>query len=136
MSVIAEVIRLEQNGGISFGNYLVKEKQKISDFDVNGDIYKIKTHNEVTKLEKNAKLLLEAVPGCTIHDFHLNERLAIFSAEGYEDTQITLELEPEKEYRIVIDGINVGDCKSNKSGKVSFSVELSSALKEIKVEKL
>lgn len=135
MSVIAEVIRLEQTGGISFGNYLVKEKQKVGNFDVNGDIYKVKTHNEVTRIEKNSKLLLEAVPGCTIHDFHLNDKLAIFSAEGCEDTQITLELEPEQEYRIVIDGVNVGGSKSNRSGKVSFSVELNSNPQEIKLEK-
>jgi hypothetical protein len=135
MGVIAEIIRHEQSGGISFGNYLAKEKQKVGDFDVNGDIYKVKTHNEITRLEKNSKLLLEAVPGCTIHDFHLSDTLAIFSAEGYEDTGITLELEPEKDYRIVIDGMNVGDSKSNRSGKLSFSVELGATPKEIKVEK-
>jgi len=136
MGVIAEVIRHEQSGGISFGNYLVKEKQKVADFDVDGDIYKVKTHNEITRLEKNSKLLLEAVPGCTVHDFRLSDTLAVFSAEGYGDTGITLELEPEKDYRIVIGGVNAGDSKSGRSGKVSFSVELTESPKEIKLEKL
>jgi len=136
MGIIAETIRREESGGISFGNYLAKEKQKVSDFDVNGDIYKVKTHNEITRLEKNGKLLLEAVPGCAVHDFHLNASLAVFQAEGYEDTQITLELEPENEYRIVIDGVNVGGSRSNRSGKLSFSAELTSSPKEIKIEKL
>lgn len=136
MGIIAEVIRLEESGGISFGNYSVKEKQKVSDFDVDGNIYKVKTHNEITRIEKNGKLLLESVPGSSIHNFSMDEKKIAFTAEGYDDTRITLELEPEKEYRIKMDDIVVGNTSSNKSGKISFSAELSSTPKSIKINKL
>ena len=63
MAVIQELIRQEENGRISFGNYLMDEKKKVLDFEANGDLYKVKTFREITKLEKNGKMLLEAVPG-------------------------------------------------------------------------
>lgn len=63
MAVIEELIRQEENGTISFGNHLMDEKKKVLDFEVNGDLYKIKTFKEITKLEKNGKMLLETVPG-------------------------------------------------------------------------
>ena len=95
MAVIQELIRQEENGRISFGNYLMDEKKKVLDFEANGDLYKVKTFREITKLEKNGKMLLEAVPGATIHNFGMDEKGAKFSVESEEDIQITLELEPE-----------------------------------------
>ena len=69
MAVIEELIRLEDNGSISFGNYLMDEKKKVLDFEVAGNLYKVKTYKDITKLEKNGKMLLETVPGATIHNF-------------------------------------------------------------------
>lgn len=136
MACVEEKIRLEEDGTISFGNYSVKEKQKLDGFEVNGDLYKVKTHNEITRLEKNSKLLLESVPGSAIHNFKLTEKIISYDIEGYEDTRITLELEPRTEYRILIGDVNVGKMKSNFSGKISFSVDLSSSPQTVKIEKV
>ena len=51
MAVIEELIRLEDNGTISFGNYLMDTKKKVLDFEVENDLYKVKTFKEITKLE-------------------------------------------------------------------------------------
>ncbi len=134
MAVIEQIIKLGEKDTISFGNYLVKEKQKVDKFELNGDVYKIKTHKDVTRLEKNGNLLLESVPGSTIHNFSLTENIAVFLAEGFGDTKITLELLPECEYKIVIDNETVGSMKSNLSGKINFSTELSSDSKKVKVQ--
>ena len=40
MAVIEELIRKEDDGSISFGNYLMDEKKKVLDFEVQGDLYK------------------------------------------------------------------------------------------------
>lgn len=136
MAVIQELIRQEENGRISFGNYLMDEKKKVLDFEANGDLYKVKTFREITKLEKNGKMLLEAVPGATIHNFGIDERGARFSVESEEDIQITLELEPETEYKILIDDVNVGKMKTNMAGKVNFSVERNSKTPEVVIEKI
>ena len=56
-----------------------------------------------------------------------------FKVEGYEDTQITLGLEPGVEYKIMIDGIVSGMEKTNLGGKFVFSAELNDTPKEIKV---
>lgn len=65
MSVVNEILKVENNY-LCFGNYLVTEKQKLENFDFNGDKYKVKTHNEITRLEKNGKMILETVPGLSL----------------------------------------------------------------------
>ena len=47
MAVIKELIRKENNGSISFGNYELPQKTKLADFEVNGDLYKVKTFKEI-----------------------------------------------------------------------------------------
>lgn len=136
MAVIDEIIRLEGDNSLSFGNYSVTEKQKVNDFDAAGDIYKVKTHNQITRLEKNGKLLVETVPGATIHNLKVSEKRIVFSAEGIDDTQITLELASDTSYKIYIDDVNIGKMKANHFGKISFSAELSSNAKAIHIEKI
>lgn len=136
MAVIEELIRLETDGSISFGNYLMDEKKKVLDFEVHGDLYKVKTYSEITKLEKNGKMLMEVVPGATIHKFSLTDKGAYFSVESNEDVQMTLEMEPDAEYKILIDDVNVGRVKTNMAGKVTISVELHSNMPVVKVEKI
>ena len=136
MAVIQELIRLEDNGTISFGNYAMDEKKKVLDFDVDGDLYKVKTYNEITRLEKNGKLLYESVPGSTVHNFAMDDKTITFVIEAPEDTHITMELEPEKEYKILVDDMLVGRIRANLAGKVSFSVEISRDTHAIKIEKV
>lgn len=136
MAVIEELIRQEDNGTLSFGNHLMDEKKKVLDFEVSGDLYKVKTYSEITKLEKNGKMLLEAVPGVTVHNFAMNEKGARFTVEGAEDAQITMEMEPETEYKILIDDVNVGKMKTNLAGKVNFSVELQNGTPAVAIEKI
>ena len=59
MSVVKELIRTEANGAISFGNYELDKKSKLSDFEHDGDMYKVKTYNEITKLERNGMFVYE-----------------------------------------------------------------------------
>ena len=136
MAVIEELIRVEDNGSLSVGNYMVESKKKVVDFEVNGDLYYVKTYNEITRLEKNGKLLLEAVPGATIHNFEMDGKNVSFKVEGTDDIQITMELEPEKEYRVVIDDFNAGRVNGNLSGKVTFSVDAKGGAKKVLIEKL
>ncbi len=129
-----EVIRIENDNTLSFGDYLSKEKKKVNDFEVDGDLYNVRTYDKATRLEKNGNLLLETVPGACVHSLSMNEKLVTFMLEGFEDTQVTLELLPEKEYKIFIDGVNVGNTKSTLSGKINFSIELSNNLQKVKIE--
>ena len=136
MSVIQELIRQESNGTISFGNYLLDSKKKVLDFEVEGDLYKVKTFKEITKLEKNGKIL-EAVPGATVHNFTMTEKGVDFVLEGNEDLQLTLELAPEMEYKILVDSVNVGKIKTNMAGKVNFSVEMQqNVTKTVEIKKI
>ena len=53
MSEIKELIRTESDGTISFGDYTLSEKTKRSDYEYDGDLYKVKTFADITKLERN-----------------------------------------------------------------------------------
>ena len=137
MAVIKELIRTEDNDSLSFGNYELKEKAKLGGYEFNGDIYKVKTHSEVTKLERNDMFVYESVPGTAVSGFVSTEQGVSFTVEGNMDAQITLELEDDTEYRIEIDGESAGSMKTNMSGKLTFSVELENSDKaDVKVVKI
>lgn len=137
MAVIEELIREEETGALSFGNYELTSKTKKDGFNYNGDIYKIKTFNEITKLEKNGMFVYESVPGTAVHEFRATDKATNMIVEGTEDSQITLEFEAEKEYKIHIDKVYVGKMKTNLGGKLNLSVELEPGkLVDILVEKI
>lgn len=137
MAVIDELIREEETGALSFGNFALATKTKKDGFQYQGDSYKIKTFREITKLEKNGMFVYESVPGTVVHDFRATDKAVNFVVEGEEDSQITLELEAEKEYKIHIDKVYVGKMKTNLGGKLNLSVELEPAkMVDILVEKI
>lgn len=118
-----ELIRKEEDGTLSFGDYTLTEKSKVNDFEFNGDLYKVKTFFEMTKLERNGMFVYESVPGTAVEHFEASEKEVAFEVAAAEDTQITLELEPEKEYKIYIDDTNVGRMRTNLGGKLVLSIE-------------
>ncbi|MDO5155269.1 MAG: endosialidase [Eubacteriales bacterium] len=123
MAVVTELIK-EENGTLSFGNYELDSKTKLDGFEFKGDKYKIKTFNEITKLEKNGSFVYESVPGTTVHGFKASEDVVEFEVEGTEDSQITLELEASQEYDVAIEERDSGIVKTNLGGKLNLSVEL------------
>ena len=124
MAAISELIRSEADGTISFGDYTLKTKAKLDNFEHQGDKYKVKTYDEITKLERNGMFVYESVPGTAVEDFKASEREVSFKVSGTEDAQITLELEADSEYVVYMDDVNVGDMTTNLSGKLSVSAEL------------
>ncbi len=124
MGAVKELIRTEADGTISFGDYELESKTKKSDFAYEGDLYKVKTFRELTRLEKNEMFVYESEPGTAVS--HLKETAdgMSFTVEGPEDAQITVEGEPDVEYSLYINGQLRDTLKSNVGGKISFSVEL------------
>ena len=136
MPVVKELIRSEQDGSLSFGNYQLDTKSKVSDFEHCGDSYKVKTYNEITKLEKNSSFVYESVPGTAVNHFKATDDSVSFKVEGTEDAQITLELEAEQEYEVFVDDVNIGRMTTNLGGKLVLSVELGSTQKHVKIVKM
>ena len=113
MAAVKELLRAEADGTLSFGDYTLGSKTKLDGFAFQGDQYKVKTFSEITKLEKNGMFVY-----------------------GDQDAQFTLELEADSEYIVYMDGVNVGDMKTNLSGKLSVSAELESGKSvEVKIVK-
>ena len=69
MAVVEEILRSEADGSISFGNHKLAKKAKVEDYEHAGDLLKVKTYNEMTKLEKNGMFLYESVPGTSVLEF-------------------------------------------------------------------
>ena len=136
MAVVEELIREESDGSLSFGNYMLDQKTKKADFPYQGDKYKVKTFNEITKLEKNGALLYESVPGTAVSNFVGDNNGVSFKLEAVDDANVTLDLEPSVEYKIFMDGVEAGRMKTNLGGKLSFSAQLSEGCQsEVKVTK-
>ena len=125
MPVIEELIRTEQDGTISFGNYKLETKSKLQDFEHDGDLYKVKTFYEITKLERNGMFVYESVPGTAVENFNMTDDSVTFTVEGAKDAQITVQLEDDMEYEVFVDDAAIGSMKTNMSGKLVVSVELS-----------
>ncbi|MCD8371561.1 MAG: endosialidase [Clostridiales bacterium] len=124
MPVIEALIRTEEDGTISFGNYTLNTKSKLQDFEHAGDLYKIKTFYEITKLERNGSFVYESVPGTAVANFCVAGDGVSFTVEGYRSSQITVQLEEDTEYEVFVDGESVGSMETNMSGKLAIRVEL------------
>ncbi|MBP3339468.1 MAG: endosialidase [Lachnospiraceae bacterium] len=135
MAVVEELIRVEDNGTLSFGNHTLTEKTKKSDFEYMGDMYKVKTFNEITKLEKNGSMVYESVPGTAVNEFKVEDGDVEFKVEAAVDSQITLELESGAEYTLFLNGVNAGKMKSNLSGKLTLSIEAADGQTTVKIVK-
>ena len=135
MAVVEELIRIEENGTISFGNYKLEEKSKKSDFEFKGDFYKVKTCKEITKLERNGLFVYESVPGTAVNSFKVENGGVSFEVESDQNAQITVELEESTEYVMYLDGVNAGSMTTNLSGKLSLSVPASNGTTVVKIVK-
>lgn len=124
MSVISELIRSESDGTISFGDYSLSAKAKLENFEHAGDLYKVKTYEAITKLERNGMFVYESVPGTAVTGFQATGEGVTFQVEGPKDAQITLELEAGTEYNISINDTIAGVMKTNLGGKLNISVEM------------
>ena len=126
MAVVKELLKAEADGTLSFGDYTLGSKTKLDGFEFQGDLYKVKTFAEITKLEKNGMFVYESVPGTAVENFKATPDVVSFKVSGSNDAQFTVELEADSEYVVYMDGVNVGDMKTNLSGKLSVSAELTS----------
>ncbi|ONI41959.1 endosialidase [Candidatus Epulonipiscium fishelsonii] len=122
MGAITEIIKINSDDTLSFGNFSLDKKTKVLDFEVDGSFYKAKTFKEVTKLKKDGKLVYESIPGTQVHHFSVQDKGARFFIEGYAPTQITLELEPNTDYELKIDKEFINTVTTTSTGKVNITV--------------
>ena len=121
MATVEESIREEEDGTLSFGNFKLTEKKKVSDFEHGGDTYKVKTFAEITKLEKNEAFLYESYPGTAVFHFEESEDGIMFDMDAENDAQITLGLEENTKYAVIINGEYAETISTGVGGKLSFS---------------
>ena len=135
MAAVKELIRSEANGTLSFGDYTLSAKTKKDGFEFQGDLYKVKTFSEITKLEKNGSFLYESVPGTAVENFKEDEGLVQFVVSGDENTQITIGVDENSTYEVYLNSVDVGDIASGISAKLNISAELGNGSVEVKVVK-
>lgn len=124
MAAVKELLRAETDGTLSFGDYTLATKTKLDGFEFQGDLYKVKTFAEITKLEKNGLFVYESVPGTAVENYKAGENEVSFKVSAARDAQFTLELEADSEYTVYVNGASTGEMKTNLSGKLSVSAEL------------
>jgi len=124
MTAVKELLKVEEDGTLSFGDYTLTSKTKLDGFEYQGDQYKVKTFNGITKLERNGMFVYESIPGTSVENFAVSDTEVGFRVSGAQDAQFTLELEADCEYLVKLDGKDTGTMKTNLSGKLSVSAEL------------
>jgi len=124
MAAVTELIRKDEGNTISFGDHTLETKAKVEDFDVAGNLYKVKTYKQLTKLERDGMFVYESEPGTSVNGFEVLENGVSFTVCGNEDAMITVGLKEDTEYNVVIGDREIGKIKTNLGGKLSFSVEL------------
>lgn len=122
---MAKELILVTDGKMSFGDYGLSEKAKLDGFEFGGNIYKVKTFKDLTKLERDEMFLYESEPGTNVSDFAQTDKELSFNVEGFEDAMITIGLKEDTEYEIYENGKSAGKVKTNLGGKLSLSVSLS-----------
>lgn len=122
---MAKELILVTNQKLSFGDYELSEKAKLDGFEFGGNIYKVKTFKELTKLERDEMFLYESEPGTRVSDFIQTDKELSFNVEGFEDAMITIGLKEDTEYEVFENGVSAGKVKTNLGGKLSLSVSLS-----------
>ena len=122
MAGIKELIRTEEDNTLSFGNYDLPTKGKVSDYVFDGDVYKVKTFHDITRLEKNETFAYESTPGTVVTDYKETEDTLSFIVNGFQDTQIIVAVEDDTEYQ-VSDAV-IENYETNLSGKIVISLEL------------
>lgn len=132
MTVVNELIRAEADGSISFGNYELETKTKVSDFEHEGNLYKVKTFKDITKLERNDMFVYESVPGTVVANYITTELGVSFKVAGVGHAQVIVGLEADTEYAIWMNGELVDCQKTNLGGKLSMSMDLADD-KEVRV---
>lgn len=132
-----KLLYVGETNTLGFGDYTLEKKTKVEDFEFQGDLYKVKTYAEITKLEKNGMFSYESVPGTVVYDYLMSDVGVSFKVSGIKNTQITVELEPKQEYKVFVNGSEIGEMSTNLSGKLSLSVDVSAGhISEIMIKKL
>ena len=118
MAGIKELIRTEEDNTLSFGNYDLPTKGKVSDYVFDGDVY------DITRLEKNETFAYESTPGTVVTDYKETEDTLSFIVNGFQDTQIIVAVEDDTEYQVSVDDAVIENYETNLSGKIVISLEL------------
>ena len=125
MASADKLLFTEEDGSLGFGDHTLAQKAKVEDYPYQGDLLKVKTYQTMTKLEKNGLFVYESVPGTTVSNFVEEADGVTFTVKGSADTQITIGLEEDQEYKVLVDGENAGFDTTNLGGKLNLSIDLS-----------
>ena len=135
MATVENLIQVETDGTISFGNYELPKKTKAMGFEVGGNLYDLRSFSEITKLNKDEALVYESIPGTSVHSFNMTDKLIEFEVAGIAETQITMELSPNTDYNLFIEDMKIGKIASSLAGKIIFSVGCNKDLKKVAIKR-
>ncbi len=119
---------------INFGNYNIKEKLKES-IEFLGDIYYIKTHNALTRLEKNDVLVYESVPGTAVKNFIDSSDYIEFEVSAEGEASIILAVEDGIKFNLYIDNNEYKNDVTLTGGKLNINVISNNNFVKIRVDK-
>jgi hypothetical protein len=134
MDNVEEIIN-HHNNVLNFGNYNLTQKHKEDNFEFAGNIYKIKTYRDITRLEKNGIMIFESTPGTSVINFNYVQDEVFFGISGMQSTIVTMKMKENQFYDLRIDDNIFDTIRTNEFGKLSFNLFLSTSPLHVSVTK-
>lgn len=115
-----EIIMLNKNK-LDFGDYNLDEKVKDT-IELNGIKYRVKTHEEITRLERDELMIYESVPGTNVYNFSYNSEEIYFDVEGKGNTSLIIAVNQDKTYNIFVNNEEYLSINILAGGKIQFLI--------------
>lgn len=110
------------NHRLNFGDYEAKDKQK-AELEHDGDLYKLKSYKEITRLTRNDILIYESVPGTRVSNFYITDDAISFDVIGQAGASIILGVEDKTNFALSIDDIAYDSTSYIAPGKLNINVD-------------
>lgn len=118
---VSKLIEAVEGMGVNFGDYDLQVKSK-DHLEFGGDVYKVKSFYEITRLEINDVMVYESVPGTRVEEFKMTDEGISFVVEGKQDASITLGVEENTNFSLNIDGVVHDHTAYISPGKLNINI--------------
>lgn len=117
-----DIISININENLDFGCHELDHKSK-EIIEYRGLNVKVKTHSEITRLERDELMIYESVPGTTVTDFSYRPEKISFNVTGMGNTSIIIAVNQNNKYRLMIDDEQYFATNVLSGGKIQFIID-------------
>lgn len=129
---MANILKINDDKTFDFGNY--ENKDKLKEAIIHNELdYKVKTHSDITRLERDELMIYESVPGTNVRNFSYTSSKIKFNVSGYSHTSIIIGVNQDSVFNLTVDNVDEGEAIFVAKGKLNINLNLENN-EEVSVE--